>query len=169
MGSSTLRKTKDLLFPSWKEGLFLGGSNMHVIFLMWKMKCRLASQWAAHHLYLTLRAVVWHWGLVGHHGGHTLVWVRLLLHLYFQTQNWKSCQSSCLRSSVDLLALWNHHQQQVSHCQCLARHFCPCVKQESYGEGFWLLQPSAALCYVVPVLWAPASPESSQKKGVLAS
>lgn len=73
---------------------------------------------------------------VGHHGGHTLVRVRLLLHLCVQTENWKSCQNSCLRTSADLLALWNHHHQQVNHCQRPARHFCACVKQDSYGEGF---------------------------------
>lgn len=82
---------------------------------------------------------------VGHHGGHTLVRVRLLLHLCVQTENWKSCQNSCLRTSADLLALWNHHHQQVNHCQRPARHFCACVKQDSYGEGF-LAATAFGLC-----------------------
>lgn len=81
---------------------------------------------------------------VGHHGGHTLVWVSLLLHLSIQIYNWKSYQSSCLRTSADLLALWNHHQKQVSHRQCPAEHFCAYVKKESYGEGF--LAAAAFMC-----------------------
>lgn len=105
--------------------------------------------------YSELRCRAERWGCGKHvcgksRGPHTLAWVRLLLYVYIQTYNWKSCWSSCFRTQVDLLTLKSPPAAgwpPPVPCEAL-----PCLSEaphagELWRENSWPWQPLAVLCY----------------------